>query len=185
MSLLCVFILMELESLLAEEKGFPQLLFVTGASEAGKTTWCLDMVQQARRQGLRVAGLLSPAVYCKDIKVGIDLMDLSSEAQRRLADLRPEEKPDAPTKKWIFRGEVLRWGNQRLCEIGACDLLVIDELGPLEFLHDQGFTSAFPLIDRRKYRLALVVVRPSLLSQAMERWRDLNPSVHEVLKQGV
>jgi nucleoside-triphosphatase len=179
------FVLMDFDLLLTEGKCSPYLLLVTGESEAGKTTWCLGMVHKARQQGLQVAGLLSPAVYHQGIKIGIDLVDVSSEARQQLATLRPVEKFGAPTKKWIFRSEALRWGNQRLSRIEECDLLVIDELGPLEFSHDQGFTSAFPLINRGQYRLALVVVRLSLLQQAKDRWRDLTPSVHEVVRPGI
>ena len=52
-------------------------------------------------------------------------------------------------------------------------LVVVDEFGRLELLHDQGLTAAAELIDRgatERYSHALVVVRQQLLSCAKERF---------------
>ena len=50
------------------------------------------------------------------------------------------------------------------------ELLLIDELGPLEFRGEGGFIAGFAAIDARHYRLAVVVVRPELLDAARQRW---------------
>jgi len=49
--------------------------------------------------------------------------------------------------------------------------LVVDELGPLEFLMGKGWQVAFELLDQRNYRLALVTVRESLRQAARQRWQ--------------
>jgi hypothetical protein len=57
-----------------------------------------------------------------------------------------------------------------LAEIEECELLVLDELGPLELHKNKGLTAGVQLIDAQRYRTACVVVRPTLLSVALERW---------------
>jgi len=49
-------------------------------------------------------------------------------------------------------------------------LLIIDELGPLELVRSAGYTEALKLLDEERYKDAIVVIRPSLLALAQERW---------------
>lgn len=159
-----------LEEIFHAGKREPQLLLVTGESGSGKSSWCNDLIMQAQRRDLRVGGLLSPAVVRNGRKTGIDLVDLASGQRHRLADHRDGTVTDMMTKLWAFDMEIIQWGNAALEQTADCDLLIIDELGPLEFKHNKGFTGAFALIDRRQYQVACVVVRPSLLQDALDRW---------------
>lgn len=151
-----------------------RLIIVTGESGAGKTTWCLNLVSQAHRAGMKPVGLVSLPVVVEGVKTGIDLLDLSSGAQRRLARRRDtqllDEAEKTVTQDWCFDIAVLEWGNQILQTIQHCQILVIDELGPLEFLERQGFTASFDLIGKRDYQLACVVIRPVLLPTARRLW---------------
>lgn len=161
-----------LETLFRTGASKPQRLIVTGPSGSGKSSWCHDLIVQAQRQRFTVAGLLSPAVVKNGHRIGIDLIDLVGGQRRRLADRRDGSVTDMMTDLWAFDTETVQWGNTLLEEMPTCDLLVIDELGPLEFKHQNGFTAAFGLLDRRVYRLACIVVRPSLLQDALDRWPD-------------
>ena len=49
--------------------------------------------------------------------------------------------------------------------------LVIDELGPLEFLRGEGWMAGFEAVNSGEYRVALLVIRPSLLKEALSRWQ--------------
>jgi len=49
-------------------------------------------------------------------------------------------------------------------------LLIVDELGPLEFIHAKGWLSGLVALDSFRYRLALVVIRPELMEAAQTRW---------------
>ena len=53
-----------------------------------------------------------------------------------------------------------------------CDLLVVDELGPLEFNLTTGWIAAFDVLSAKQFRVALVVVRPELLERARQLWPD-------------
>lgn len=139
------------------------LLVITGEIGAGKTTWCRELAAQVRSAGFQVAGLLSPGVVEEGRKIAIDLLDLATGEQRRLAKRTAAPDPLSPTPNWQFHAATLAWGDTVLQAIDTCDLLVIDELGPLELRHNRGWQSALPLLQRGKYRAACVVVRPLLV----------------------
>lgn len=141
-----------------------QVIVVTGEIGAGKTTWCSEMASYVRELGLQVAGLSSPGVFVNGEKVAIDLLDLSSNEQRRLADRSAVPDTASPTPRWKFHAETLAWGSRVLEAVGSCDLLIVDELGPLELCHNQGWQPALPLLKRGKYCAACVVVRRSLVT---------------------
>lgn len=46
----------------------------------------------------------------------------------------------------------------------------MDELGPLEFMHGQGWVIAFAILAGSNYPHAFVVVRLELLAAAVARW---------------
>lgn len=159
-----------LASFFSSSKVKPGLVLITGQRGSGKTSWCLKLVKQAQDHGLKPIGLVSPAVFEGDKKVGIDLMDLSSAQQRRLAYLKGDANGDLKTTEWQMVFSTLDWGNSILERIDSCDLFILDELGPLEFEHGVGLVAGFGIINSRKSGPCFVVVRPSMLIKARERW---------------
>lgn len=168
-----------LASLFSREEEQHHLILLSGESGAGKTRWCLELIEYAKAQKIPVAGLVSPPVFEGNRKIGIDLVDLTSGKRRRLAVLRKEgalfSNKGPQTEDWQFDEEAIDWGNQVLDRLsndleGEPQLLILDELGPLEFLHGKGLLNALRLIDQRHYTLACVVVRPGLLPMAQQRW---------------
>jgi nucleoside-triphosphatase THEP1 len=61
-----------------------------------------------------------------------------------------------------------------------CDLLVVDELGPLELKLGQGLVAALDVLEEGAFSLALVVVRPELVDDVRERLRSAEISVLQV-----
>ncbi|MFQ3536697.1 MAG: nucleoside-triphosphatase [Aggregatilineales bacterium] len=147
----------------------PEIIVITGESGAGKTTWCEAMRIFAERQGLQVAGLISYGVFEGAEKVAITLCALPGGERRRLA-VRREQVIGAATPRWAFDQAVLDWGNAHLAALGACDVLIIDELGPLELIHRQGWQSAFEVLAMRRYQVACVAVRPTLVANFTARF---------------
>ncbi len=152
------------------EDGTRQLVLLSGERGAGKTTWCRSLADLAQEQGLIVAGLASPAVFCDGRKTAIDLLDLSCGETRRLAERAGFGTLETAGLGWRFDPATLAWGNALIKSAGACDLLMIDEMGPLEFSGRDGFTAGFAVIDACRYRLAVIVVRPKLMPIALQNW---------------
>ena len=55
---------------------------------------------------------------------------------------------------------------------GFGQLMVVDEFGPLEFSGNQGYTEGMAVMDAGLPANALLVLRPSLLDAARERWGE-------------
>jgi len=147
------------------------LWIVTGWRGSGKTTFCRALLQTARLSGWDAAGLLSPAVFRGGIKNSILAEDIRSGEKRLLAAAHPQTETDLALGEWFFDRNTLEWGNQMLQSSVPCDLLVIDELGPLELNLSLGWVSALEVIRTAQFRLALVVIRPELLEQAQHTLR--------------
>ncbi len=146
------------------------LFLLTGPRGSGKTRLCQHLQRVAHRQGATTGGVISPAVMRGTHKIGVNLALLPGEETLSLAYLRDQPHPAASTKYWRMDERSLARGNAHLARLAPPDLLIIDELGPLEFEDDDGLTAAFALIDARAWRWAVVVVRPSLLDAALARW---------------
>ena len=147
-----------------------KLVIITGPRGAGKTTLCGKLIDQAREAGWRVAGVLSLARVVDGEKTGIDVVDLASNQQRALAIRSFTAPSEIRTIGYAFDPQAMAWANTVLAGSGDCDLLVVDELGPLELRRHQGWQAGPDVLDRGNYRLALVVIRPELLADARLRW---------------
>jgi nucleoside-triphosphatase THEP1 len=141
---------------------------ITGWRGSGKTTFCQALNQEARQKGWDVAGLLSPARFQEGLKNFIDAVDIRTGEKRSLATVQRHSETDLAFGDWFFNPQTLEWGNQVLQGSIPCDLLTIDELGPLEFKLSLGWVHALEVIQSARFRLALVVIRPELLELAHE-----------------
>jgi nucleoside-triphosphatase THEP1 len=145
-----------------------QILWLTGESGVGKTTYCTRIVSYAREQGLAVTGLLSHHRSAEDGRVALEVEDLRTSRRRLLAEA-VGSAGGPRIGKWRFHSESLDWGTEILRRATPCDLLLIDELGPLELTRNQGWTVALEVLRSGQFRVAVVVVRPALLSVLQER----------------
>ncbi len=147
-----------------------QCVLLTGQRGVGKSTWCAALAKLAQRHGWHVEGIWSPAVLVQGVKIAIDLEDLATGERRRLATGLGNEARSAYGLRWHFDEGTLAWGNAVLVKVDKADLLILDELGPLEFTHGEGLTEGIRLLDGGRYQLAVAVIRPELLPQARRRW---------------
>ncbi len=149
------------------------LFIVTGSRGAGKTTFCADLIAAAREAGWRPAGLLSRTVFSGSHPSTIEVENLAGGEVRPLAVYDPDQ-PTPGSRIWQFRGDAIAWGNQVLADSIPCDFLVVDELGPLEFERGDGWQAGLAALDSGQYAIAIAVVRPELLGEALLRWSDAN-----------
>lgn len=143
------------------------IFIVSGPSGTGKTTLCQNAIAQLRTAGARVAGLVSPPRMVNGLKTGILACDLRSGMRRPLA-----RQGSAHGLGWQFDARALQWGNAVLQAAPPCDVLVVDEIGPLEIHRNMGWMSAWQVLAEGNYHAALIVVRPSLASHVLARLQD-------------
>lgn len=109
---------------------------VTGSPGVGKST----LVQKAAAAtGCRVGGVLARDKRFKDRRIGFELLDLASGATGMLAD----EAGSGPQlgKYRVHSEELDKIGAQAVENALSCDLIVVDEVGPME-LSSRKFVSA-------------------------------------------
>jgi len=176
-----------------------RVFILTGPSRAGKTTVCRAVAEAARLRGLTVAGVLTEDGPTESGVAGGGIMrqvvrDLRSDERRLLAtapgeghglsvdaaregsSARPEASPrEVPpgsfASHWVFEPEGVEFGRRALdaAAVAGCDLLVVDQIGPLELLDGGGWTDALDVVLAGRHRLALLVVNPRVIHEAEAR----------------
>jgi len=71
----------------------------------------------------------------------------------------------------VFEPEGVEFGRRALdaAAVAGCDLLVVDQIGPLELLDGGGWTDALDVVLAGRHRLALLVVNPRVIHEAEAR----------------
>ena len=153
----------------------PHIFLLSGESGAGKTRLCARAVALLQEANTRVAGLISPARVEFGKKTGIYAKNLLSTEQRLLA--QPGKQDGLG---WVFDPATIAWGSDVLRAAAPCDVLVVDELGPLELEKSKGWTAAFDVLKTRDYTAALITIRPSLVPILSKRLRGYDTEVIRV-----
>jgi nucleoside-triphosphatase THEP1 len=150
---------------LLTNRNINQIIVITGDRGDGKTTLCQSLVTQAREMGKGVSGILAPSRIVNGQRTGMFTHCLQTDERRLLASLLPEEINGRRFGPWSFDPQVFAWGNMYLASLkkSNSDLLVIDELGFLEFDLHEGWISAFDLLSKGEYQTGVIVVRPECI----------------------
>jgi nucleoside-triphosphatase THEP1 len=146
------------------------ILLVVGEPGSGKTSWCREYIQHRRESGASVGGILCPAVEKQGQRAGSNLVDLLTGQEvpfARLSRCRSFEGGEV-VGQYTVSTEGISFGCgaiNRAIET-KCDLVVIDEVGPLE-LGGRGLIPAVELALASAVDV-LIVVR-SWLREALQR----------------
>jgi nucleoside-triphosphatase THEP1 len=153
------------------------VVLLTGERGVGKTTVCRQVVKMAERMGLTCGGILTLADH------GVrDVVDVRNGSRRRLAQVSGSGEA-VIQGRFRFDPEALRWGEAVLSRATPCDLLVVDEIGPLEMERGQGWVAALDVLLAGEYRLALAVLRPEWVAQTQAELTDCAPEVVTVTRE--
>ena len=150
-----------------------KIFLITGTRDVGKTRFCSRLVKVAKNLKIETRGVLSVGGFKNGSKQRIDLVDISNGNKFLLAVARSALKGGLVTDRWSFDLDAMAQGSGILQKSIPCDLLVIDELGPLEFSRGTGWQEGIRAVESGQYHAAVVVIRPELISVVKERWENV------------
>jgi len=143
---------------------------ITGERDVGKTILCTNLIEKLKIMEYSVAGIISPGRYHGDVKVGITALNIKSGENVKLADYSPGWDIENPLRIWKMNSDAVLWGNDVLKKSIPCDVLIIDEVGYLEFDKNSGWNISFKILKENRFKIAFVVVRINLIKAALSHW---------------
>jgi nucleoside-triphosphatase THEP1 len=154
-----------------------RLVLLSAPRGAGKTTACQQFVALAREAGMRLGGILAPARLDHNAnKVGIVALDVFTGEQRLLASIEVDERLRT-IGCYRFEDQTLDWALGQVMHAleAPIDVVIVDEIGPLELLKLAGFAPVLGALPAAQATVTLLVVRTELLTRLQERLRALEP----------
>ena len=149
------------------------ITIITGDRGIGKTSFLLRISKDIKKHDKNIYGILStPLFNNKNIKNGFSAMDLYSDEKWELARIDKDMKGPTygpyhfSTAGFSRANETLRLS---LCKKNA--LIIIDEIGPLELTHKQGFYDSLTMLHQSDLSNRIyLVIRPELIEEFARRF---------------
>jgi nucleoside-triphosphatase THEP1 len=172
------------ETLLAvfekEDLQKPQIVIITGDIHQGKTTFTRSIVNTLGDNKIRISGFLSLGIDENHKRTGFYLYDIESGEKIELCS----EKKDNDRinyGQFYFNREAIVKGQEILKVENLIDkqLIVIDEIGPLELRND-GWNSSLEIICRKISIPHLWVVRRSIIKEVSRKWNVGNVYIYDI-----
>ncbi len=143
----------------------PNIFVLTGEKHSGKTTFLKEFITDAEKLNISVSGILQIGVWKGNTRYGYDLLDVQTK------DVIPLCRTDLPnegivTGKFSFSSEAIRHGREILSvsPILRSDIVIIDEIGPLE-LSGEGWAQPLSDLVQRYTGVLIIVIRRSLVDE--------------------
>ena len=155
------------------------MIFVlTGPVHSGKTSLLRKLVREWSEQGIGLDGFLSLAVFENEAHIGYDLFDLMRKKRRPY--LRKEGAANREkVGPFFFISEALEAAKKIILRWRRKNLLIIDEVGPLE-IQGRGIWPALQSVLPDPALRCLLVVRRSALAEFRDRLKVVPFQVFDV-----
>ncbi|MGH9934107.1 MAG: NTPase [Nitrososphaerales archaeon] len=144
------------------------ILIVTGEPRVGKTTAVIRVAQILRAKGLKVGGIVSKEITSNNVRTGFEFIDLSTKKKTVLASTSGK---GPRIGKYFVDLEGCRFAVDVLIEaIKKSDVIICDELGPMEFKSQEFVDCVKSILDLDKP--IIVVVHKSLRHPVIDQFRN-------------
>lgn len=137
---------------------------MTGERQTGKTTLCTKLVKALQAAEIKVAGILTQHTGPNDLEV----LELAS-GQRYALTLPFVPNHEGVLRRFRMDPQALERSRRAIENSFPTQVFLVDEIGPLELRHGQGWNHVPALLERDDYDVAVIVVRPELLGEVIAR----------------
>lgn len=150
---------------------------LTGPVQGGKTTAVSEKISLLRENGIKVLGFLCPGSFSEGLRSAFSLEDIETGRQVPMGDA-DEQKGWVKFRRFFFNPEAFAQGElwiKRALEREP-DLLVIDEVGPME-LEGYGWSKSLDTLAQNSHIPQLWIVRHEIVPEVLSKWNILDNQV--------
>ena len=144
------------------------ILVLTGAPGIGKTTSVIRAASSLRDRGLKVGGIVSRDLRINNKRIGFEFVDLITNETIVLASITGN---GPKVGKYFVNLASCRFAAERLSSAAKnCDVIICDEIGPMELKSIEFIHSVENLIDVDKK--VIVVAHQKLHHPLIDQFRN-------------
>jgi nucleoside-triphosphatase len=148
-----------------------RVLLLTGKPGVGKTTVLIKVVSRLKEDGYCVGGMISQEACKNNLRVGFKILDVNSGKSGWLAKVNQKSGPRIG-KYRVNIENIDIIGAQAIADAMAnCDIIAIDEIGPMELFSDKFKEVTRKALESRKPVIAVVhwKAKDELIGEAKSR----------------
>jgi len=144
-------------------------ILLRGEIGVGKSTVCQRLAELAWRESRSLSGALERSLFDETgRKMGIEVLDLAS-GERQVLARSDGDLGGPPVGRYSFAADALAWRQAIIVSSPPSDLLIIDELGPLELGEAGNLAWVVAALQAGKTKHSVIVVRSSLVDRLRQR----------------
>lgn len=133
-----------------------RVILLTGSPGIGKTTVLMKAVEALKAKGFKVGGMLSREVRSSGIRVGFEIVSLGDDERGWLAHVDQRQGPQVG-KYRVNLEDLNRVGVTAILKaVESCQVIAIDEIGPMEMFSDSFKDAVAKAIQSMKPVIAVV-----------------------------
>src|SRR5215475_14527054 len=121
------------------------IIVLTGAPRVGKTTTIMRLAWVLKERGVKVGGIVSRELRTNNLRIGFEFIDLATDDRNVLASLTGN---GPKVGKYFVNIAGCRFAGERLIKaVRNSDVIICDEIGPMELTSRDFIDSAKNLLD--------------------------------------
>ncbi len=156
------------------------IIIITGDIGQGKTTLLGEIIDWCRNNNIKMGGILSPAVYENDKRIGYDLVNVANGEKEILSRINGDGNMLC-VGKYYFYEKGIGFGIDALALENNMQskMMVIDEIGFLE-LENKGWAKSLIRIVNNYENSLIIIVRNMLVDKVIEHFSFKEPLIIDI-----
>ena len=133
-----------------------RVLLITGSPGVGKTTVLIKTANILKERGYFVGGMISREIREGGVRVGFEILDLSTKKRGWLAHINQKTGPTVGKYRVNFE-DLNNIGAQAITNASEnCHIVAIDEIGPMELFSEKFRDAVRKALESPKLVIAVV-----------------------------